>query len=97
MAQAVIGIKSVTVQPGETVSAIAKRELGNAGRWREVFLMNAQTMASQRANQPSAKIGPDFVWPGTELIIVDGFVLPEEDAKPEAKAKASKPASKKGK
>lgn len=47
---------TVTVQAGETLARIAERELGDAGRWRELFDANSETLPS-----------PFVVFPGTVL------------------------------
>lgn len=47
-----------TVQPGETLSAIAKRYLGNANRYDEIF----------KANRPMLS-DPDKIYPGQSLRI----------------------------
>jgi soluble lytic murein transglycosylase-like protein len=47
---------TVTVQAGETLARIAERELGDAGRWRELYDANSETLPS-----------PFVVFPGTVL------------------------------
>lgn len=47
---------TVTVQAGETLARIAERELGDAGRWRELYDANSATLPS-----------PFVVFPGTVL------------------------------
>jgi soluble lytic murein transglycosylase-like protein len=47
---------TITVKPGETLARIAERELGDAGRWRELFEANQDQLPS-----------PFVVFPGTVL------------------------------
>lgn len=47
-----------TVKSGDSLSAIAKREYGDAGQWRRIF----------EANRDQIK-DPDLIHPGQELII----------------------------
>jgi ABC-type amino acid transport substrate-binding protein len=46
------GRRTVTVAPGETLSRIAARELGDAGRWRELFAANRDRLASPHLIEP---------------------------------------------
>lgn len=47
-----------TVRKGDTLSAIAKREYGNAGEWRRIFEANRDQIDN-----------PDLIHPGQELTI----------------------------
>jgi nucleoid-associated protein YgaU len=55
-----------TVKSGDSLSAIAKREYGDAGQWRRIF----------EANRDQIK-DPDLIHPGQELKIP-----PREDSTP---------------
>ncbi|MGW6703800.1 LysM peptidoglycan-binding domain-containing protein [Streptomyces sp. NPDC054956] len=48
-----------TVRPGDSLSAIARRELGNEGRWRELYAMNKGVIGSN----------PDMIHPGQQLTL----------------------------
>ena len=47
-----------TVKPGDSLSAIAKREYGDAGAWRQIFEANRDQIDN-----------PDLIHPGQELKI----------------------------
>ncbi|MBT2446374.1 LysM peptidoglycan-binding domain-containing protein [Streptomyces sp. ISL-43] len=51
--------RSYTVRPGDSLSAIARRELGNEGRWRELYAMNKGVIGSN----------PDMIHPGQKLTL----------------------------
>jgi nucleoid-associated protein YgaU len=48
-----------TVRPGDSLSAIARRELGNEGRWRELYAMNRAVIGPN----------PDMIRPGMVLTL----------------------------
>lgn len=50
--------RSYTVQPGDSLSAIARREYGNANEWRRIFEANRDQIEN-----------PDLIHPGQELRI----------------------------
>jgi len=49
-----------TVRRGDTLSAIAKRRLGDADRWREIFDLNRDVIED-----------PDEIFPGQVLVLPD--------------------------
>ncbi|GAA2616305.1 MULTISPECIES: LysM peptidoglycan-binding domain-containing protein [Streptomyces] len=51
--------RTYTVKPGDSLSAIARQELGNEARWRELYAMNKGVVG------PS----PDLLRPGTVLTL----------------------------
>lgn len=51
--------RAYTVRPGDSLSAIARRELGNEGRWRELYAMNKGVIGSN----------PDMIHPGMKLTL----------------------------
>ncbi|MBT2466328.1 LysM peptidoglycan-binding domain-containing protein [Streptomyces sp. ISL-66] len=51
--------RTYTVRPGDSLSAIARRELGNEGRWRELYAMNKGVVGSN----------PDMIHPGMKLTL----------------------------
>ncbi|MZE80901.1 LysM peptidoglycan-binding domain-containing protein [Streptomyces xinghaiensis] len=55
--------ESVTVRPGDSLSGIAERELGDASRWPQIFEEN------RGEPQPGGKVftDPDRIYPGQEL------------------------------
>ena len=58
----------ITVQPGDTLSHIAHRYLGDATRWPQVYRDNAERIAAaQRMPARSAMRGPDWIFPGLVL------------------------------
>jgi nucleoid-associated protein YgaU len=50
--------RTYEVVPGDTLSAIAKREYGNAGEWRRIFEANRDVISD-----------PDRIYPGQKLRI----------------------------
>lgn len=51
--------RTYTVRSGDSLSAIARRELGNEGRWRELYAMNKGVIGSN----------PDMIHPGMKLTL----------------------------
>jgi nucleoid-associated protein YgaU len=49
--------KTYTVDKGDNLSAIAKQELGDANRWREIYELNKDVIGNN----------PDLIQPGMEL------------------------------
>ena len=49
--------KTYTVDSGDNLSAIARQELGDANRWREIYELNKDTIGDN----------PDLIQPGMEL------------------------------
>ncbi len=54
------GPRIYTVQPGDTLSGIAERELGDANRWPEIFERNRDVISD-----------PDQIFPGQALVLPD--------------------------
>jgi nucleoid-associated protein YgaU len=54
------GTHSYTVKQGDTLSAIAQREYGNASEWRRIYEANRDTISD-----------PDLIRPGQHLNIPD--------------------------
>ena len=53
--------QTYTVQPGDTLSGIAQEQLGDAGRWPEIFVLNRGSIRD-----------PDRIFPGQILILPSG-------------------------
>ncbi|MEU8434332.1 LysM domain-containing protein [Streptomyces sp. NPDC029216] len=51
--------RTYTVKPGDSLSAIARRELGNEARWRELYAMNRGVIGAN----------PDLIHPGQVLTL----------------------------
>ncbi|MET9958009.1 LysM domain-containing protein [Streptomyces sp. NPDC006326] len=51
--------RTYTVQAGDTLSSIARRELGNEGRWRELYAMNRGVVGAN----------PEVIQPGQVLTL----------------------------
>nr|WP_236070698.1 LysM domain-containing protein [Streptomyces polyasparticus] len=49
--------RTYTVKSGDSLSAIAERELGDMGRWQELYTLNKQTIGND----------PDMIQPGMKL------------------------------
>ena len=56
--QAAPSFTTYTVQKGDSLSKIAKREYGNANDWKKIFEANRDTIKD-----------PDLIYPGQELKI----------------------------
>lgn len=52
------GRRTVTVQPGDSLSRIAKRELGDAEQWHAIYAANRDTIKN-----------PDLIQPGQVLTL----------------------------
>lgn len=66
-------VRTVHVQPGDTLWTIAKRELGNGQFWLQVYLLNAVELATTgHAIKPSV-IGPNFIYPGQTIKLIDSI------------------------
>lgn len=60
-------MRTITIEPGDTLWAIAKRELHDAQRWREVFGLNAEALIKEQRRRHVSE-GPDgLIFPGTIL------------------------------
>ena len=53
--------KTYTADSGDNLSAIAKQELGDANRWREIYELNKDVIGKN----------PDLIQPGMELKLPD--------------------------
>lgn len=73
-----------TVRPGDTLSKIAKRELGDAKRWREIYDLNRKQIQD-----------PNRIFPGQTFKLPKGGAAPKPDPKPDA-PKGSGPLLKEG-
>ena len=51
--------KVYTVKPGDTLTAIAKRELGNSSKWRDIYNVNTQVIGRD----------PNLIRPGQKLVM----------------------------
>ncbi|MER7337237.1 LysM domain-containing protein [Streptomyces sp. NPDC000075] len=51
--------RTYTVKPGDSLSAIARRELGNEARWRELYALNRGVIGAN----------PDLIHPGQVLTL----------------------------
>ncbi len=51
--------RTYTVKPGDSLPAIARHELGNEARWRELYAMNRGVVGSN----------PDLIQPGMVLTL----------------------------
>jgi nucleoid-associated protein YgaU len=47
-----------TVRQGDTLSGIAKKQLGDANRWPEIFELNGEVISD-----------PDLIFPGQVLVL----------------------------
>lgn len=55
-----------TVLPGDSLSVIAKRELGNANRWQEILKLNPVRIKNQNVIQPGWKLKMPQDWKSKE-------------------------------
>jgi len=70
---AAVSIKTHIVQPGETLWQIAEKHYGQGRFYLNVYLLNAVALANSGHKIDSKTIGPDFIYPGTELTIINGI------------------------
>jgi hypothetical protein len=61
--------RTVTVVPGDTLSGIAQRELGDGQRWREIYDLNRDQISD-----------PNLIYPGMVLKLPDGGTPAPEPA-----------------
>jgi predicted chitinase len=72
------GGRSYTVRSGDSLSAIAARELGNAGRWREIYDANRDKISN-----------PNVIYPGQVLTLPGGDSAPAPAPAPAPSAPSS--------
>jgi two-component SAPR family response regulator/LysM repeat protein len=65
------------VQPGDTLSAIARTRLGDASRWSELFVENRGTRSGDGSRELE---DPDLIWPGLSLRLTADSELHEDGA-----------------
>lgn len=65
-------VKNVKVKEGDTLTKIAEENGMGPSGWRDLYLMNVAFLmqAAKSAGRGSDKVGPDFIWPGTYITIV---------------------------
>lgn len=66
-------VRSVAVQPGDTLWSIANRELGNGQYWLQIFLLNAVELATTGHAVKPGTIGPNYIYPGQVVKIIDSL------------------------
>jgi nucleoid-associated protein YgaU len=67
-----VNVETVEVEKGDTLWKIAERELGAGKYWLNLYLMNAVDLATSGHKMVSAHIGPDWIYPGDQIKIVNG-------------------------
>lgn len=59
-----------TIVKGDTLSGIAKRKLGSASRWKEIYELNKDTIeAAAKAHGKSSSCNGQWIYPGTVIQI----------------------------
>lgn len=60
----------ITVQRGDTLWSLAKQHLGNPLRWRDLWSANQEVIEREqrRMLRPNLR-GPDWIVPGTKLVL----------------------------
>ena len=59
MTESAAEVRTVTVQPGDSLSAISKRVYGSYNKWREIYQANSDKMSSEN----DLKVGMELVIP----------------------------------
>lgn len=63
-------VKTIVIQPGETLWAIAARELGDPSLWRMLYSHNYKIISQEQSKRGCRHLqGPNWIYPGTELEI----------------------------
>jgi nucleoid-associated protein YgaU len=59
----------IEVKAGDTLSHIALRHLSDAGRWPEIYGLNAAAIEAEQARYPTRRMmrGPHWIFPGMTL------------------------------
>ena len=65
----IVGERTYTVESGDTLSKIAKEQLGRAGAWREIFEANRDTIEN-----------PDRIFPGQVIKLPPAAEAGDADA-----------------
>lgn len=66
-------VRSVKVEPNDTLWSIAKRELGDGQYWLQIFLLNAVELATSGHAIKPGLIGPNYIFPGQVVKIIDSL------------------------
>jgi len=66
--------RTVTVKGGDTLSAIAQREMGRADLWPRLFARNRASIEAEQRRRNIGRVVPhynaeDWIFPGTTLTI----------------------------
>lgn len=61
---------SIIVKPGDTLWSIAKNLYGDPNCWRQLYFKNRKTIENSQNIQGRRHLrGPDWIYPGTVLIV----------------------------
>jgi DNA-binding SARP family transcriptional activator/nucleoid-associated protein YgaU len=74
------GTRWYTVQPGDTLSAVAAVVMGDDAQWRDLFELNRGTLSPDGRHALS---NPNVIWPGLRLRLPANPAAPVEDASPD--------------
>ena len=66
--------KLVKVEGGDTLSAIAHREMGDANKWPRLFARNKRVIIAEQERRNIGRVvkhvvPSDWIFPGTELVV----------------------------
>lgn len=73
-------MRTVEVKSGDTLWSLAKEHLGDPYKWTRLYAVNELTiLKAQRVRGRQKFIGPDWIFPGTVLVVPASRALSDKD------------------